>query len=67
MQHDLYVELKQELESIAAPLFDFSEQQVRRNGAFLPFGAILKGDSEVTLEAAIPDHEPATIWATIIR
>jgi len=56
----LYAQLKPDLQTIAAPLMDFGEQQVRKNGGFLPFGATLNRDREVALQAALPESDPAT-------
>ena len=49
---DLYKELQADLDRLSGPLFEFAEQQVRKNGMFLPFGAILKQSGEITFEAA---------------
>ena len=56
----LYAELKPDVQTIAAPLMDFGEQQVRKNGGFLPFGATLTQSGEVALQAAMPERDPAT-------
>lgn len=48
----LYRELKNDVQLIAGPLFDFAEQQVRKRGAFLPFGASLNNLGDVVLQAA---------------
>ncbi len=56
----LYADLKLEMQTIAAPLMDFGEQQVRKNGGFLPFGATLNRSGEVALQAALPERDPAT-------
>jgi hypothetical protein len=48
----LYKELQTDLDRISGPLFEFGEQQVRKRGMFLPFGATLKRGGEVALEAA---------------
>jgi hypothetical protein len=53
MDHStLYVELQDDLNCIVGPLFGFAEQQVRKNGAFLPFGGILLKNGEIELQAA---------------
>src|SRR5436309_2827838 len=48
----LYKELQPDLDRISGPLFEFAEQQVTKRGAFLPFGASLKRNGEIGLEAA---------------
>jgi hypothetical protein len=48
----LYQELQPDLDRISSPLFEFAEQQVRKRGAFLPFGASLNRSGEITFEAA---------------
>jgi hypothetical protein len=44
----LFAELKQ---LIISPLFEFGEQQVRKRGGFYPFGATLRRNGEVAMEA----------------
>ncbi len=51
-QQDLYSQAKQDFQVVSEPLFDFAEQQVRRRGAFVPFGAVLDGSAKVSLHAA---------------
>ena len=53
----LYGELKGDLQALSSPLFGFAEQQVRKRGAFLPFGAALERNGEVTLHAASDGEE----------
>lgn len=53
----LYSEVKSELQAMASPLFDFAASQVRKRGAFLPFGATLSAHGEIALQAAVPEHE----------
>ena len=48
----LYHELRGELQALSSPLFEFAEQQVRKRGSFVPFGAGLTKDGEVSLHAA---------------
>jgi hypothetical protein len=48
----LYGELKGDLQTLSSPLFEFAEQQVRKVGAFLPFGAALARNGKVSLHAA---------------
>ncbi len=55
----LYAQLKPEMQTITAPLVDFGEQQVRKNGGFLPFGATLDRSGAVALHAAGADRDPA--------
>jgi hypothetical protein len=52
---ELYTELKPAIEAVANPLFDFSEQCLRKRGNFLPHGAVLPVDGEVVLVAAASD------------
>jgi hypothetical protein len=56
----LYAELRPELEAIADPLLEFGVEQVRKRGAFLPFGATLSASGEVSQQAALGDSDPAT-------
>lgn len=49
---NLYGELKEQLQALSSPLFEFAEQQVRTRNAFLPFGAALARSGEVSLHAA---------------
>jgi hypothetical protein len=51
----LYAEFKPDLESLATPLFDFSELCLKERGNFLPHAAILAEDGKVKLVAAAPD------------
>lgn len=53
----LYKELQADLDRISGPLFEFAEHQVRKRGMFLPFGAILKHNGEITFEAATSGEE----------
>ncbi len=46
---ELFAELKPDLEAMAEPLFDVSEGLVRKQGGFLPHGAVLEADGRVTL------------------
>jgi hypothetical protein len=48
----LYKELQPDFDRISSPLFEFAEQQVRKRGAFLPFGAFLKRSGEIVLQYA---------------
>ena len=50
----LYLSLKPEVETLAAPLFEASEIFVRKRGAFLPHWAVLTASGEVKLVAAAP-------------
>jgi hypothetical protein len=49
---DLYREVQNDLNRVVGPLFEFGESQVRKRGAFLPFGATLNVSGEVGMEAA---------------
>jgi hypothetical protein len=53
----LYKELQADFDRLSSSLFEFAEQQVRKNGMFLPFGAILKQGGEITFEAATSGEE----------
>jgi hypothetical protein len=53
----LYSEVNDELQAMASPLFEFAESQVRKRGAFLPFGATLSAQGEIGFQAAGPKHE----------
>lgn len=53
----LYKELQADFDRITGPLFEFAEQQVRKRGTFLPFGALLKHSGEITLDAATSGAE----------
>ena len=50
--NSLYRELKADVQVVAGPLFEFGQQQVRKRGAFLPFGASLDRRGEVALQSA---------------
>ena len=54
---DLYSEVKPDIAAVANPLFDFSEQCLRKRGNFLPHAAVLDGAGKVMLVAAAPDTE----------
>jgi len=62
----LYRELKGDVQTVADPLFDFAEQQLRKRGAFLPFGASLNRRGAVDLQAAWTGEE-VTNSAEILR
>ena len=53
----MYAELKPDLSAISEQLFTLSETFLRKNGNFLPHGALLKSGGEVVLVAAAPDAE----------
>ena len=46
---DLYRELKPDVEAVAGPLLDMSEQLVCKHGHFLPHGAVLTESGETQL------------------
>lgn len=50
----LYAELKPDIGIIANQLFELSETFLRKNGNFLPHGAVLTDEGEVRLVAAAP-------------
>jgi len=52
---ELYSEVKGDIAAVADPLFEFSEQCLRKRGNFLPHGAVLDSAGKVTLVAAAPD------------
>ena len=52
---ELFSEVKPDIEAVANPLFDFSEQCLRKRGNFLPHGAVLPTDGKVVLVAAAPE------------
>jgi len=56
----LYRELKDDLAAISAPLFELAEQLVRKQGAFLPFGAVMSAGGSVTLHAGATENDVAS-------
>jgi len=56
----LYSELKDDFQVITEPLVDFARQQLHKRGMFLPFGASLAGDGEVTLKTAWTGQDTAS-------
>jgi len=54
--NELYAELRVEIEAVVNPLFEFSEQCLRRRGNFLPHGAVLDARGRVGLVAAGPEN-----------
>lgn len=52
---ELYSEVKPDIEAVANPLFEFSEQCLRKRGNFLPHAAVLDAAGKVGLVAAAPD------------
>lgn len=52
---ELYAALKGDIAAVANPLFDFSEQCLKKRGNFLPHGAVLDSNGAVGLVAASPD------------
>lgn len=61
---ELYSEVKADIAAVADPLFDFSEQCLRKRGNFLPHGAVLDASGKVTLVAAAPDTREDTTNST---
>ncbi|WP_263770523.1 hypothetical protein [Propionivibrio soli] len=57
MSAELYAELKGDVAAVANPLFDFSEQCLKKRGNFLPHGAYLGADGKVGLVAAAPEND----------
>ncbi|MGR8931919.1 MAG: hypothetical protein ACU836_14900 [Gammaproteobacteria bacterium] len=54
---ELYTELKDDIAAIANPLFDFSEQCLKKRGNFLPHGAYLEANGQVGLCAAMSEND----------
>jgi hypothetical protein len=54
---ELYAELKAEIGAVAEPLFEFSEQCLRKHGNFLPHGAVLTHDGKVELVGTYTGQE----------
>lgn len=54
---DLYREVQDDLNQIVGPLFEFGESQIRKRGAFLPFGATLDVSGKVSFEVASMGEE----------
>jgi hypothetical protein len=57
--NNLYSELKGEISAIANPLLDLSMQSLEKRGNFLPHGACLDANGQVSLVAAAPENEIA--------
>ena len=55
--NDLYAEVKADIEAVADPLFDFSEECLKKRGNFLPHGAVLDSKGKIRLVAAAPDND----------
>ncbi len=55
MEDTLYSELKPDIQALCTSLFEVSESLVRKQGTFLPHGAILTRGDEVKMVAAAPD------------
>lgn len=53
-------ELKPDIETRCGPLFDFAQSQIRKRGAYLPFGATLGEAGQVVLAGAGPEGDPAS-------
>lgn len=51
----LYAELKPDIGAVANQLFELSETFLRKQGNFLPHGAVLTEEGEIRLVAAAPD------------
>lgn len=52
---DLYSELKPDIGLVAGELFALSETFLRKNGNFLPHGAVLTEEGKIKLVAAAPE------------
>ena len=60
VDQQLYTQVKDDLATISGPLFDVAEKLVRKQGAFLPFGAVLAETGDVSLQAAAPENDLTT-------
>jgi hypothetical protein len=56
----LFTERKPDIERVSEPLFRFAEGQVRKRGAFLPFGATMTMAGNVSPNAAAPEMDVAS-------
>ena len=56
----LYRSVKDDLNKLATCLMEFGEQQVKKRGAFLPFGAHLTAAGEVVAQAVDTGDDPTT-------
>lgn len=56
----LYKELQPDMEAVADPLFEMSEQLLRRRGDFLPHAAVLNADGSVRLVNAATENDLTT-------
>jgi hypothetical protein len=63
---ELYAALKSDVGTLAEPLFEFSEQCLRKHGNFLPHGAILKEGAEIELVAAAPEGPDKTTSVLVL-
>ena len=61
---DLYDELRPEFQLLATPLLQFSVECIRKRGEFMPHGAVLSSNGQVTLCAAAPEDEEHMVSAT---
>lgn len=57
---ELYAEVKPDIGAVAQPLFEFSEQCLRKSGNFLPHGAVLTVEGKVELVGAHTGEEKTT-------
>jgi hypothetical protein len=60
----LYAELKPDVSLVANALFDMSELFLRKQGNFLPHGAVLTSEGEVRMVAAAPDSPDGNVNST---
>jgi len=56
-QQALYKELGNDVDRMIGPLFEFGEQQIRKRGQFLPYGATLFQSGEIGLQAGTSGEE----------
>ncbi len=54
---DLFAELKPDIEALAGPLFEATEDFVRKRGQFLPHGAVLETNGNLRMVMAAPDGD----------
>jgi len=56
-QQALYKELGNDFDRMIGPLFEFGEQQIRKRGQFLPYGATLFQSGEIGFQAGTSGEE----------
>jgi hypothetical protein len=53
----LYSEIKPDIDALATPLFESSERFLKARNIFLPHGAVLTDQGDVTLVAGAPEND----------